>query len=1496
MCHGSTQLNCDECRDNMILRYNRCECKVGYFSVTGLCEYHMPHCISIGMVSGTLKCLKCETSRDTLTNGQCTRNMITPFFKRDDGLPYTGTADDQADFDIFYIESCKTMDEVGLCKDCPDDRLFDASTGTCQISDPDCARYDSNNMCTRARLGYFLDPNNFMATTACFAFCGSCFDASYYGCLSCMPGYFYEYLLDKKLGVCKQCHSSCMTCFGDGPNNCSTTHQRSFVDRTDAVNPNSAKSCSSGCDHCLSSTNCLNCANEKVSVDGVCSTTSATIPKCRYQYNTGGVPNCLSYGYEMITGTDGKPYPIPLSYMNIISLCLIFNTADSSRITVDCLKGTSDNKLIEYGLCKIPLLTGIPNCFVANKISTPKTSCVKCSNHKFLNDGSCIDVCPASSGSIMLYDYNYCSQCSLGCQQCAFVASVLECQVCQSAPVKYELFKGLCSSTSCGDSIVSLNKECDPGIPAQAAACTSDCLLKDPVECPSDGCSRKVFEVVSTGENVLQFRVKSRYADLVEYSIKTDLFYDSSNSASMMFFCSLLFEDIRDAESTCSFNQQLQTVTIISSHSTFLRFSTLSVTNIITASLTYNRKFLTALSFVLHKEALVTVDLAHVPKSCLITTSAHQSTTTDLSLEFVIQRPTPSAVISSDWQLLSFKDNGVENSGMITTINGDLSSGTSKILKSHLTSAGQLMLTVKVTVRYADGSIDTAVKEITVSQKQPFIKPPKYLLMYDPAFGLHIAMDVLIVGITSSAIVVTSSDPAVLASHFSFVFFDNSQKLLMKFQPPLAASTSFTVSLAHVSGGYAGVELQFIQAVQPPHSNIIVPKTFNINSIPWYWISSGAEVTIKSVIFESSSLAKLQQTAFEPAAYKMTLPSPIASPGDKLLMLIIRKSSESKIYFYSITFGVSSGLPMHRTDMPIGTTFRDGSSLLSSADKIQIGMSRNDFILNPNPTTPAAEIEGITSNVRSKLQTTLTSTNLKNKLEIGPSCKLAGVTLGSRIATEYGYFTKDTSELMNFRLTLHHFNPTVPSLQVAGLTTSDSTAHAFSISTSTTAAANDFNYKDEYQFLFKIKLHNRRRSSKPLMPVVIAGKACFDELKVESFILSNEYNLINDAAHAVEVEVFDHNAWIASAKQDLSVAILKPMLSADDYITQHKAKVIADDYDRLVDWNIASYHLNQVFLNCGNITTCKYFKLCEYGKELVDKFSTFSFDTEDSVLAVLVNSFIQSLSTNPFALDDPQIDTLATKVESQIKALFEFTNLQRTSVARTDYQLIERLKPKGSITLTNLDLIISSASHVLQLFQEVQRLQFSRRSEREAQPLLQAAARNERAQAPQILPCQRHHLHPKRDGQSRRCDSRGPAARQIRVSFRRRPVRRNQLHRLQRDQRLLRAERRDVFRRLLRHAVRATEVFQPDDFAGEVENISRLHQLFRSGLSEGQRENRSEHIPENRRLQRHALRREQEVQQRTGSNLVRVPQCDPAEHLHQQPLHFARHPDHGNID
>ena len=855
--------------------------------------------------------------------------------------------------------------------------------------------------------------------------------------------------------------------------------------------------------------------------------------------------------------------------------------------------------------------------------------------------------------------------------------------------------------------MLTINKECDVGIPSQVLTCTADCMLKGSSECANDGCVRYVLEIVSIDERTLVMKVRDRYVDYVEYNIKSDIIYDDSSISSKMLFCSLLFPDITDSETSCSFDGTTSEVKIYPSRATFDKLSNMVSTKVNTNLIEHRRKFLSSIAYVISDTLNITVSPSHRSSSIFIKNQATHSNQNDIILEYEIIVYSLNA-ISRSWSVGSYKVSGVEDSVKKTNANNGLGTGNGdQILKGLLSNGDEILINLSVTLE--DNSVKQISKLLTVTSKPNFLsRLDSEIVKFKLEHPVVLLYDVLIPSIASSDIVITSSHPSVLSSDFKLTIYPENKKLLIQFVPR-DGYTTYNLTVSHTSNTYSPVQITLIKADQPLYSNIITPKVGALTSYHSYWISSGPnDLIVQSVLLQASTTSKLYQSSPGPANYSHILPFSL-TPGDKILMIITKRTTDNRQSFYKFDLSVSAGVPTHRSDLLLGTTHRDGSCLHSSNSPIQIGLSRPDFIQIASPSSPPGTYHHLHQYSFSNKSVVLTAINLKNKVSISPEAyNLEPNRSSVRVDTEYGYFTVQGDQ-MAYRMTINYYNPIIPVSSCTEALSSDPSSHTFEVTVSLPTGGSDFNQfnkNDKTQYWYRYRLSNRMPVNASYMGVFIASNERFVVFKVQEGLFNSSFFPANGKGNSVKGYVFDHNSWTETPSIDLVLAYSKTQASISTYIDYIEA-ISTSDKNILVEYNMMAYHTSQAYIYCRlNLQSCSQplRALFNYSSTLFSLFNTYwtAVPDKDSIQdyhsSILKNSLLQAVSVNPSSFDDTRIVQLSQEIDRETSILFDFANAARVGITRGDYQLIERLKPKKTITLLNLDLLISTASHVLQMF------------------------------------------------------------------------------------------------------------------------------------------------------------------------------------------------------
>lgn len=726
LCHGPTEFNCDECATNMVLKYNQCVCKVGYFDKNGKCDFYKAFCLKLSTVGGVAKCLKCESVHDTLTNGECTRDLTTPAFLR----PGSGAFDGRnpahvQDAVYFFDSSCKSLNSAGECAECYEGAVLQAS-GICQKVYNECDELDNTgNKCIRTIPWMYLKTPGTNQFQTCFQGCKSCIGGSYSECQSCIERYYFEPFKNKKIGWCKPCHSSCRTCTGPSETECSTTFPGQYIEKADPTNMNKVKSCPSNCLDCDSATNCIRCKFEKISIDGVCSTSRSNIQFCDYQYRESGVDRCVKYNPICITTTDNKCLPVLANSINQLnSVCYEFNTDSTTGYqTTDCKTCLGVYNVLENGICKSVARTSpIEFCQTITPVTPRLIFCTSCEASRTLSVNKvCETSCTGSSAMLHQGGRNFCSTCTIGCERCEFQSLKYVCLECFKTPKLFMEQNNLCSTTVCGDGLITDNKECDIAIPEQASFCTPDCMKIDPLECTGLNCVRKVFELVSDPEikDQMQLMITPRYQDYVVFTIKAKAVYDDTDSNNKKVFCSMVIPDLEDSTSTCTFIKDKQIVSISTRPDVIHEWSKKTTSSIHAESISHQRKFLNELAFSLQETIEVKVVASSAKSTLLVTTERQWNLDKDFHLTYVLTEwGVP--VLNSKWSITGLTVDSVSAESKRTQINSVLTSGNNIIPKNLL--ADKLWFQYSLTVTYKNGITETKTGETFIMAKNLNLK------------------------------------------------------------------------------------------------------------------------------------------------------------------------------------------------------------------------------------------------------------------------------------------------------------------------------------------------------------------------------------------------------------------------------------------------------------------------------------------------------------------------------------------------------------------------------------------------------------------------------------------------------------------------------------------------------------------------------------------------------------------------------------------------------
>ena len=322
---------------------------------------------------------------------------------------------------------------LGLCVDsCNSNEYGNITTRVCSSCDIACHTCSGglSTNCLTCPINIFLYANQ------CFYICpnGVWGDSSSFTCITSCGSNYYGDSADK---ICKICDASCLTCSGNGPNNCtgctesmklyngtcvSQCPQYYFQDIlnntcvTDCGVGNygetstaQCKTCDASCKSCNGSTNsnCLTCNVPFVLQTGLCLSIQCNNGSY-YEISNGtclscdsSCSSCIGYGHSNCTACVSSLYLVNATCVNQCPISF-WGAISNFTCLLDCGNGNygdpADRK------CK----TCSPSCYSCD--GGTSSNCLSCQNSLYLQSGQCVAQCSSNyffdslSGSCMLCD------------------------------------------------------------------------------------------------------------------------------------------------------------------------------------------------------------------------------------------------------------------------------------------------------------------------------------------------------------------------------------------------------------------------------------------------------------------------------------------------------------------------------------------------------------------------------------------------------------------------------------------------------------------------------------------------------------------------------------------------------------------------------------------------------------------------------------------------------------------------------------------------------------------------------------------------------------------------------------------------------------------------------------------------------------------------------------------------------------------------------------
>jgi hypothetical protein len=1337
-CHGPFKRNCNECAANMELVYDSCQCKTGYFDYQGRCDLYLPYCAEMTVVGGVPACTKCDSLRDTLANGACSRDLTKAFFLRLNSV-YTGSENNKADANFFYTGYCKSLDATGKCLECPPERVLNTVTKKCDLpllpSFPNeqpytrgrCIRFKPDNNCSVPLPFFYLTGIN--NVNRCSLKCRSCSGPSIHECLSCSDrSTYFEPLPNRETGYCKPCNSyECGSCTGPGPQDCTLPRDTfMYLDQTPGPTQNTVFSCAAGCDVCVNSTYCLQCANMKINMNGVCSSTNNTIANCHYQFNNAnGTPKCTKYKDNFLMGTDGLKYAgtgVTLVIPN--QRCLTQDLDVPDKLTSQCKTCSSrdQNFFLGAGFCRIYHGTDISqNCQSFASLNENQKVCVNCDSDMYLvingtGMGQCDLDCSSAPGTVPFYfdqGFRTCVTCYPGCTDCYQDHSKgkLVCTTCAPGSV---LVGDDCFFTACGSSTsATFNMHCnyDKTVnPFGTATCSQDCLNLTPgTACASNtSCIRNVFQLTSVAVNKLEFRVTSDMQAYVDFSVATSAIY---LPATKQLFCSLIFEKITDETSICkvTYSQpnpgSTSKIEITTSTAVIASLSTQPTTTIKLSSLLISRIMLAdpAVYFTVNSVIPVTIDKMHVQQVVAVSSPLAWPASQDYVPEFKMLEQF-SSITSVVWKALNYTNDGTFNEGKFDDTNTALLQA--PIIPATLL-ADMIKIQLQVNVTLADQTHHQAEATISFSNlQQNLALIGNTFLDIEASNSLTLLFSYSSSNLDLSLIQVKNdNDILVQGSDYKLSLIPESKKLLLKMRS--ACSTRCQVRIDYSPDIYLPVIVSLTVRSPVNQISLMTPSIIGSSQPLQFWTNVGSDFQFSVYAFSKITGILLGTSAPQASQYDNFLStsslslSSVNAPEWADFYFVFTKDSQQ--YTIKRAIYLQSTPTAFEKNIILGTAYRDGSTLQSSLSKLSIGTFKFGRIADPFPSPIVNTVQFVDSLGELKsTESSLVSTNLKNKVELSPDLTSASGKWPLLDSFSYQYTANDSSVYSWSNLIRIYNSPTFSS-QATHLDQVDQSKAVFEVIVSSSAGYNKWVTQDTTQYLPQVRLPVINAL---VYPIILAGvDRCF-LLKLDLF----PFQALDPAlSPKLQVSIFDYQAFSSYADVPL---ILKPgwvpaQLPVSSYITTLNSSLAAATGTELLrQLNLAVYTCNQAYLSCKTNGSClaSDLPIRNMREMLWNQFTTY-WNTvadkdawQDWTTSVLKSSFIGALTLTGDNITDAVMTQIDAELFRETNSILSKVSTAITGLSRIAYKVGENLKAVLPVTLQNIELNINAYTHDLRLF------------------------------------------------------------------------------------------------------------------------------------------------------------------------------------------------------
>ncbi|KAL4426936.1 hypothetical protein ABPG74_017193 [Tetrahymena malaccensis] len=303
-----------------------CDTNKGFYSDNIKCYKCQVEFCDVCLSENGSNCSKCSSGK-YLLNNKCVDCDQVGYYKTEDsslGGQCNQCSSNCKECDGPYNQKCKQcidnyyFNENKECVTCPDE-LFYKLNGECKSCHQNCLKCENGNnesdctvcknnmylidgMCQTCPTSKYFEKRSTKQCLKCDDSCETCSDQRIENCTLCKDGFYFSEENGKKLckscdenngffidsnSFCKPCHQSCITCYGQGANQCSICrHGLHLMKDSTCVECNSSnglfvdnetqmcEKCHSTCKTCdgASQNSCLDCKEGQfLTIDRMCS-------------------------------------------------------------------------------------------------------------------------------------------------------------------------------------------------------------------------------------------------------------------------------------------------------------------------------------------------------------------------------------------------------------------------------------------------------------------------------------------------------------------------------------------------------------------------------------------------------------------------------------------------------------------------------------------------------------------------------------------------------------------------------------------------------------------------------------------------------------------------------------------------------------------------------------------------------------------------------------------------------------------------------------------------------------------------------------------------------------------------------------------------------------------------------------------------------------------------------------------------------------------------